>query len=165
METPLKGDVEKMRESEERFGAPYRFTTARRTLSETDIVNFVNLVGLYEPIFIDMEFAKNLTPHGRRFAPGPLIIAIGMGLVAPNIAEILAAIISEEVVGICGGMVGLKARLKAPVFPGDTLRVDGEGTKRKTSEGYTLVDIKHVVKNQRDEVTVEFTETVIFLPA
>ena len=32
----------------------YRVTSHRRTITETDIVNFVNLVGLHEPPFIDM---------------------------------------------------------------------------------------------------------------
>jgi acyl dehydratase len=63
--------------------AVYRLTSHRRTITETDIVNFVNLVGLHEPPFIDMEFVGSLPgSHNRRFAPAPLLISLGMGLVA-----------------------------------------------------------------------------------
>jgi acyl dehydratase len=39
-----------------KVGALYR--TLARTVSETDIVNFVNLCGFVEPLFIDMEYVK-----------------------------------------------------------------------------------------------------------
>jgi len=38
----------------------YRLTSHRRTLSETDIVNFVNLIGLHKPPFIDMVFTEKI---------------------------------------------------------------------------------------------------------
>jgi len=61
-----------------------RFKTHRRTISETDIVTFVNVVGLHEPFFIDMEYIReNMTgSHRSRFAPGPMVISLGMGLLA-----------------------------------------------------------------------------------
>ena len=43
------------------------------------------------------------------------------------------------------------------------LSVDLEaGIDRKTKDGKTLVDLRHVLKNQRDETVVIFTEKVIF---
>ena len=41
-----------------------------RTVSETDIVNFVNLCGFTEPLFMDMEYVKRESVFGRRAAPG-----------------------------------------------------------------------------------------------
>ena len=71
----------------------YKLTSHRRTLSETDIVHFVNLIGLHEPPFIDMEYVKNEMPglHNKRFAPAPMLISLGMGLVAAKIMEVLEA--------------------------------------------------------------------------
>jgi hypothetical protein len=48
----------------------YRLTSHRRTLAETDIVNFVNLIGFHEPPFIDMAYVKHemLGLHTKRFA-------------------------------------------------------------------------------------------------
>jgi acyl dehydratase len=145
----------------------YRLSSHRRTISETDIVNFVNLVGLHEPPFIDMEWVKREMPgiHNKRFAPAPLLISLGMGLMATSIMEVLDAMTEREGLGPFHGMVGVEAKVQSPAFPGDTLSVDLEAVvDRKTSSGKTLVDLKHVLKNQRDETIVVFTEKVIFDP-
>jgi acyl dehydratase len=114
-----------------------------------------------------MEFVKeNMTEtHTKRFAPAPLIISIGMGLVASGIQELLEKVVADVPVGPIGGMAGIEARVKAPVFPGDTLNVEGEARiKRTTSRGHTLVDLNHQVRNQRGETVVDFTETIIYMP-
>ena len=76
-------------EKGEKDEAVYRLTSHRRTITETDIVNFVNLIGLHEPPFIDMEWVEKKMPgiHNKRFAPAPLLISLGMGLVATSIRE------------------------------------------------------------------------------
>lgn len=144
-----------------------RLKTHRRTITETDIVTFVNLMGLHEPPFIDMEWVKEMMPgeHNKRFAPAPFLISLGMGLVATRVMEIVNAITESENLGAFHGMVGLEAIVKSPAFPGDTLSVDVEaGVDRKTKNGQTLVDLKHVLKNQRNEIVVIFTEKLIFEP-
>ena len=145
----------------------YRLTSHRRTITETDIVTFVNLIGLHEPPFIDMEWVKNDLPatHNKRFAPAPFLISLGMGLVATSIMEIAEAITKKENLGPFHGMVGLEAFVKNPAYPGDTLNVDLEAdVDRKTKNGQTLVDLKHVLKNQRNKIVVIFTEKIIFEP-
>ncbi|MFC1859420.1 MaoC family dehydratase [Thermodesulfobacteriota bacterium] len=147
--------------------AVYHLTSHRRTITETDIVNFVNLIGLHEPLFIDMEWVKKEMPglHKKRFAPAPLLISLGMGLVSTSIMEVVDAIVEKENLGAIHGMVGLEAKVEKPAFPGDTLSVDLEvGVDRKTRTGHTLVDLRHVLKNQRDETVVIFTEKAIFDP-
>jgi acyl dehydratase len=51
-----------------KVGDVYR--TLARTVSETDIVNFVNQCGFTEPLFLDMEYVKRESVFGRRAAPG-----------------------------------------------------------------------------------------------
>lgn len=146
----------------------YRLTSHRRTITETDIVNFVNLVGLHEPPFIDMDWVEKAMPgiHNKRFAPAPLLISLGMGLVATTATGLIDAMREKEGFGPFHGMVGLEAAVKSPAFPGDTLRVDLEAAvDRKTTKGQTLVNLTHVLKNQRDEVVVTFTEKLLFEPA
>ena len=145
----------------------YRVTSHRRTITETDIVNFVNLVGLHEPPFIDMEWVERMPGiHNRRFAPAPLLISLGMGLVATSIMEVVEAITAREGLGRFHGMVGVEAAVKSPAFPGDTLSVELEARiDRRTKRGQTLVALQHVVNNQRDEVVLIFTERVVFDPA
>ena len=143
----------------------YQLVSHRRTISETDIVNFVNLVGLHEPPFIDMEYVNNEMPglHNKRFAPAPLLISLGMGLVATRIMEIVDAMTERENLGLFHGMVGVEAQVKNPAFTGDTLHVDLTAfVDRKTSSGKTLVDLEHVVKNQHDQVVTIFIEKIIF---
>jgi acyl dehydratase len=146
----------------------YGLTSHRRTITETDIVNFVNLIGLHEPPFIDMEWVKEKMPglHNKRFAPAPLLISLGMGLVSTSVTEVIDAISEKENLGPFHGMVGVEARVENPAFPGDTLRVDLEArVDRKTRRGQTLVDLRHVLMNQRSETVVTFTEKIIFDPA
>ncbi len=145
----------------------YRVTSHRRTITETDIVNFVNLVGLHEPPFIDMEWVEKMPGiHNRRFAPAPLLMSLGMGLVATSIMEVVDAITERQGLGRFHGMVGVEAAVKSPAFPGDTLSVELEArVDRRTKRGQTLVALEHVVNNQRDEVVLVFTERVVFDPA
>jgi acyl dehydratase len=157
-----------VRIEESETGEPvYRLTSHRRTLTETDIVNFVNLVGLHEPPFIDMEWVERMPGiHNKRFAPAPLLISLGMGLVSTSVTEVVQAITEREGLGAFHGMVGVEAAVKSPAFPGDTLWVELEaGVDRKTSRGQTLVALHHQLKNQRDELVVSFTEKIIFDPA
>ena len=53
-----------------KVGATYQ--TLGRTISETDIVNFVNLGGFTEPLFMDMEYVKKESLFGTRMAPGAM---------------------------------------------------------------------------------------------
>jgi len=127
----------------------------------------VNLVGLHEPPFIDMEWVSGLPGiHNRRFAPAPLLISLGMGLVATSITEVVEAVREREGLGAFRGMVGVEAAVRRPAFPGDTLWVELEAAvERRTSRGQTLVALQHEVRNQRDELVVTFTERVLFDPA
>ncbi|MDM4771440.1 hypothetical protein [Solimonas sp. SE-A11] len=56
----------------------------------------------------------------------------------------------------------------APAIPSGefgSIHVVGAARRRpKTRRGYTLLDIRHRVINQRDEEVADFTETVCFLP-
>src|SRR5687767_5261960 len=61
------------------IGDVYR--TLARTVSETDIVNFVNQCGFTEPLFLDMEYVKRESIFKRRAAPGALTFALSEGMV------------------------------------------------------------------------------------
>lgn len=144
---------------------PYAFRTHRRTLTETDIVNFVNLTALHEPFFIDMEFIKeNMEGANRqRFAPGPLLISLGMGLVSTQMMDIVDQVMAGHPVGKFAGMTNVDSIIKNSAFVGDTLHVEGEAVIRKvTSKGFTVMAIVHHLINQRGEEVMEFTETVLF---
>ncbi len=56
-----------------------RFVSQRRTVTETDIVNFAGLSGDYNALHMDAIHAAE-TSHGERIAHGLLVLAIVSGL-------------------------------------------------------------------------------------
>jgi acyl dehydratase len=127
------------------IGAVYR--TLGRTVSETDIVNFVNLCGFTEPRFMDMEFVKRESMFGRRAAPGALTFALSEGLIMQT------GLIHGTGMAFLGGEI----RVVAPVLEGDTIRVEIEvSDKRETKKpDRGIVSYTHRVLNQREEVVME----------
>src|SRR5215475_1330013 len=130
---------------EQTVGAVYR--TLARTVSETDIVNFVNLCGFTEPLFMDMEYVARESIFRRRAAPGALTFALSEGLIMQT------GLIHGTGMAYLGG----EMRLTAPVLEGDTLtveiRVADKRETRKTDRG--IVTYLHRVLNQRDEQVLE----------
>jgi acyl dehydratase len=126
-----------------------RYQTAGRTVSETDIVTFVNLCGFIEPLFMDMEYRARESLFTRRAAPGALTFALSEGLI------IQTGLIHGTAVAYLGG----EMRVVAPVLEGDTLRVEVEVTaKRETKKSDRgIVTYTHRVTNQRGELVLEAT--------
>jgi acyl dehydratase len=126
-------------------GARYR--TLGRTVSQTDIVSFVNLCGFNEPLFMDMEYVRKESVFGRRAAPGALTFALSEGLVMQT----------GLIHGTGMAFLGADLRIVAPVLEDDTIRVDIEVVDRretrKTDRG--IVTYVHRVLNQRDETVLE----------
>ena len=129
------------------IGAVYG--TLGRTVSETDIVNFVNLCGFNEPLFYDMEYVKRESVFGRRAAPGALTFALSEGLVMQT----------GLIHGTGMAWLGGELRVVAPVLEGDTIRVEVEvAAKRVTKKpDRGIVTYRHRVLNQRDEIVLEAT--------
>ena len=127
------------------IGATYR--TLGRTVSETDIVNFVNLGGFNEPLFMDMEFVARESLFKRRAAPGALTFSLSEGLIMQT------GLIHGTGMAWLGGEI----KVVAPVLEGDTIRVEVEVVdKRETKKADRgIVTYRHRVLNQRDEVVME----------
>lgn len=130
---------------EHEVGAVVR--TLARTVSETDIVTFVNLCGFTEPLFMDMEYVARESVFGRRAAPGALTFALSEGLIMQT----------GLVHGTGMAWLGAEVRLVSPVLEGDTIRVEVEVVdKRETKKpDRGIVTYRHRVVNQRDEVVLE----------
>ena len=121
-----------------------RFRTHRRTISEADLSNFVNLTWLTEELF---AVADN---EGRaikgRAVPGALVYSFAEGLLLPTMQDT--------------GLAFLNATLdvKRSTLVGDTIHVESEVIEhRLTSKGDRgLVRFANKVVNQRGEVVVEY---------
>ena len=81
-----------------------------RTVTETDVVNFMMLTGNWVEIHSNVEFAKN-TKFGQRLVQGSLVLAISQGLFTTG--RSVAAFYGLD-----------KLRFTAPVFIGDTVKVE-----------------------------------------
>ena len=127
------------------IGATFR--TLGRTVSETDIVSFVNLCGFTEPLFMDMEYVARESVFKRRAAPGALTFALSEGLIMQT------GLIHGTGMAYLGG----ELRVTAPVLEGDTLTVEVEvADKRETKKpDRGIVTYRHRVLNQRGEMVLE----------
>ncbi|WP_109526576.1 MULTISPECIES: MaoC family dehydratase [Nocardia] len=89
-----------------------RFRTGSRTITESDLIAFVTLAGLNEPLFLD-ERGSLEAGHSGRIVPGTLTFAYAEGLVLQT--------------GVLHGtgIAFLRSELsiKAPVVVGDTITV------------------------------------------
>jgi acyl dehydratase len=130
-----------------KVGATYQ--TLGRTISETDIVNFVNLGGFTEPLFMDMEYVKKESLYGTRMAPGAMTLTMSEGLVMQT----------GMIHGVGMAWLGGEVKVTAPVLAGDTIRVEVEiAGKRETKKpDRGIVTYKHRVLNQRGETVMELT--------
>jgi acyl dehydratase len=133
----------------EQFHPGDRFVTGRRTVTEHDILQFVGLVGLTEPLFLDLEYIRNESLYGERIAPGSLTFGMAEGLTVQT--------------GIIHGtglaFAGLdRMRLFGPVKVNDTIQVEIEvlDTKAVPARGGGIVRYRQWVKNQRGETIMEY---------
>ncbi|MNZ64281.1 Bifunctional protein PaaZ [compost metagenome] len=125
-----------------------RFHTKKRTVTETDLVNFVNLTWLTEELFTNADPADRASMGIQgRVVPGGLVYTFAEGLVAPSFQA--------------SGMAFLNADLnmQGPTFVGDTLHVECEVIEsRATSKpDRGLVRTRNAVVNQRGETVLVYT--------
>ena len=90
-----------------------RFTSRGRTISESDIERFAQLTWDNHPVHTDDEWAGT-SRFGGRIAHGMLLLSFSSGLMPYD---------PERVVALRGLR---EATFKAPVRPGDTIRVEVE---------------------------------------
>ena len=127
------------------------FESHGRTLTETDIVNFVGMAGIKLPIFVDEEFCNKHSPFKTRIAPGFLVLALTAGMIEDIIGQAIAALSLDKI------------KFSTVVKPGDTLRARTRiEAKRNTSDGKRgILTIVPRVYNQRGELVLEFVNTLM----
>jgi len=124
------------------------FRTARRTITETDLVNFVTWGGFNEPLFWDASHAADGGYTGR-LVPGALTYCIAEGLVLQT----------NVLHGTGLAFLHMELTVQAPVYVGDTLYAVVETTDSRPSSkpGRGVVTSRITVRNQRDEDVLVYT--------
>jgi 3-hydroxybutyryl-CoA dehydratase len=127
-------------------------TTAGRTITETDIVNFAGITGDWNEIHTNKELAER-GPFKQRIAHGALIFSVATGL-SVRLGQTADTVIA---------FYGLdRLRFVKPTFIGDTIRVKQRvESKSERDEHSGIVTMLNEVMNQRDEVVVSYTAKVL----
>ena len=124
------------------------FKTAKRTVTEADLIQFITWGGFNEALFYDASHAASGGYTGR-LVPGALTYCIAEGL-----------IVQTHVFNGTGlAFMSMELSVKRPVYVGDTLHAIVTTTEsRQTSKPGRGVVKAHVsVRNQRDEEVLVFT--------
>ena len=125
-----------------------RFQTFRRTVTETDVINFISTTGMLETIFIDTTFE-----HGAikgRPVPGALTYGLIEGLIMQGMVQ-----------GTGLALLEVHKKMLAPVVVGDTVWAEIEVIDiRPTSRHNRAVVASRIdIKNQDGVDVITYTAT------
>lgn len=139
----------------EDFKVGEKIVSAGRTITEADIVIFAGISGDWSELHTNAEYMKN-SPFGQRIAHGMLTLSIASGLAMQmrghKPIEVLAFLGMDNV------------RFTAPVFIGDTIRVESEVIEVRPSKSRPnagILKFKNTVKNQREETVATWESALM----
>jgi 3-hydroxybutyryl-CoA dehydratase len=126
--------------------------SARRTVTEADIVAFAGLSGDYNPLHTDEVFAREETPFRGRIAHGLLVLSIADGLRNPfdDWAHL--------------AWLDVQRRFLGPTYPGDTIHAVRrvEEVRRSASRpGTGVVTVSVRVVKQDGDVVQQGTDVLM----
>jgi len=122
------------------------FRTFRRTVTETDLVNFISCTGMLEIIFIDAEGAASAI--GGRPVPAALTYSLIEGFILQTMIQ-----------GTGMAMLECMQKVLGPVRVNDTIHavVEVGGIKPTSKGNRAIVDSNIDVFNQRGEAVLRYT--------
>jgi len=126
-----------------------QFRTIGRTITEPDLVNYINSIGMVEVLFTNQEFRDKESDIKGRLAPGML---------AHGIAEGLLVQATMQYTGFA--FLNMKLNIEAPTYVGDTIHVEVEvldARLSKSREHRGLVRTRNRVVNQNGDVVMIYT--------
>jgi len=82
-----------------------QFKTVGRTITETDIINFVNTTGMLEVLFTNTEFIEKESAIKGRVVPGALAYTFAEGLLIQSVMQ-----------GVGLAFLNMELDIKAPTF-------------------------------------------------
>lgn len=126
-----------------------KFKTVGRTITETDIINFINTVGMTEVLFTNYEFLRQESDIKGRVSPGALVFCIAEGLLTQSTMQ-----------GTGLAFLGMQFDIKGPTFAGDTVHVECEVIESRASKsrsGRGIVRTRNRIVKQDGTVVIEYT--------
>jgi len=119
-----------------------------KTVTEADIINYAGIIGDFNPIHVNAEYAKT-TMFGERIAHGMLTASFISTLIGTCLPGINALYLSQEI------------KFVKPVRIGDTITAFGEVLDKQDAK--QRMTLKTVVTNQRGEVVVDGKAVVMIM--
>lgn len=100
-----------------------KFRTIGRTVTEADIVNFINCTGMVELLFTNLHFLKHESDIKGRLAPGALCYAFAEGL-----------LVQATMQSTGYAFLNMELNIDGPAFAGDTIHVECEVIEARLSK-------------------------------
>lgn len=130
----------------EDFHEGEEFTTSARTVTETDVMNFAGVSGDFNPIHVNVEYAKR-TAYGTRIAHGLLTLSLASGL------WFSSGLFEESLVALYGIE---NMRFIKPVRVGDTLTVKLAVREKRERGEFGILTAHNEIVDQRGESVLVF---------
>jgi acyl dehydratase len=127
-----------------------RFRTIGRTITEPDIVNYINCTGMTEVLFTNLEFLRNESDIKGRLAPGMLAYAMAEGLLCQSTMQHTAY-----------AFLGMELTIHNPVFAGETIHVEVEVIEARLSRSRPG---RGLVRTRNDVVKHDGTKVLSYTP-
>ena len=126
-----------------------KFRTIGRTVTEADIVNFINCTGMTEVLFTHLEFLAEESDIKGRPAPGALAYTFAEGLLVHATMQHTGFAFLE-----------MDLKVEGPVLAGDTIHVECEVIEARLSRsrpGRGLVRTRNRIVKQDGKVAITYT--------
>jgi acyl dehydratase len=128
----------------------------RRTLTEMDNVLFSAMTHNPAEIHLDEEYCRNNTEFGKRLVNSAFTLGLMIGIS-----------VGDTTLGTTVGNLGFdETRFPAPVFHGDTLRVETEVISKRESSSRPnngIVTFEHRAYNQNDVLVARCRRAALML--
>ncbi|MFZ3114541.1 MAG: MaoC/PaaZ C-terminal domain-containing protein [Syntrophales bacterium] len=138
----------------EEFAAGAEFATGLRQITEADVVTFLNLSLLKNPIFLDDRAAQSMG-HPKRILPAPLLISVAMGLCQQRgLFDQMVAVLEFDYV-----------KFQKPSYLGDSVQVKSRVVLARPTRHVQrgLVRLNFELHNQRRESVLEMQAVYLML--
>lgn len=122
------------------------WTTRARTLSEPDVVGFINIAWLTEPLFTDQDNPIGPAMQGR-LVPGSMVYAVAEGLTLSAVPILGFALLQTEL------------DVKGPSYVGDTIHVRSSVVELKATSkpDRALARFRNEVVNQKGDTVLSYS--------
>ena len=131
----------------EQLSSGQKFRTLNRTITESDLVGFINTTGMLEMIFIDQTFEHEGGIKGGRVVPAALPYCLVEGLLCQTVQQMTGLALLE-----------IEKKVLKPTFIGDTIHGEVEviAIKPTRKGNRAVVTTLNNIVNQRGETVIAY---------